>query len=50
MNKRKKETDKKIKFSISIDPKIYKKMNDEMIKKSRLIESLLKEYYGNKNL
>jgi hypothetical protein len=29
---------------------IYQKMEDEMIKKSRLIETLLKEYYGKKDL
>jgi hypothetical protein len=29
---------------------IYKKMEDEMIKKSRLIETLLKEHYGKKGL
>ena len=50
MRQRKNEEDKKIKFAISLDPKLFKKMNNEMVNKSRLIENLLKEYYGNKNL
>jgi metal-responsive CopG/Arc/MetJ family transcriptional regulator len=50
MRQRKNEEDKKIKFSISLDPKLFKKMDNEMVNKSRLIENLLKEYYGNKNL
>jgi hypothetical protein len=50
MKHRKKEEDKKIKFSISIDPILFQKMDTEMINKSKLIEKLLKEHYGNKNL
>jgi len=50
MRQRKNEEDKKIKFAISLDPKLFKKMDNEMVNKSRLIENLLKEYYGNKNL
>jgi hydroxymethylpyrimidine/phosphomethylpyrimidine kinase len=50
MKLRKKEEDKKVKFTICVDPVIYKKMEDEMIKKSRLIETLLKEHYGKKDL
>jgi hypothetical protein len=50
MNPRKKEEDKKVKFGICVDPLIYKKMEDEMINKSRLIETLLKEHYGKKSL
>lgn len=50
MKTRKKEEEKKIKFAISIDPIIFKKMEIEMINKSRLIEKLLKEYYGKKDL
>ena len=42
--------DKKIKFGISLDRRIFNRMVDDKIKKSRLIEKLLKEYYGNKNL
>jgi metal-responsive CopG/Arc/MetJ family transcriptional regulator len=50
MNPRKKEEDKKIKFAISLDPKLFKRMDKEMINKSRLIENLIREYYGNKDL
>jgi hypothetical protein len=50
MKPRKKEEDKKVKFAISLDPKIFKRMDNEMINKSKLIEKLLKEYYDNKNL
>jgi hypothetical protein len=50
MKPRKKEEDKKVKFAISLDPKLFKRMDDELINKSRLIEILLKEYYGNKDL
>jgi hypothetical protein len=46
----KKEDEKKIKFTISINPIFFKKMDCEMINKSKLIESLLKEYYGKKDL
>lgn len=50
MKKMKKE-DKKIKFSISVNPKIYNIMDDNMVNKSRLIESLLKKhYYGDKDM
>ena len=50
MKQRKKEEDKKIKFAISLDPKLFKRMDKEMINKSRLIENLIREYYGNKDL
>lgn len=46
MNPRKKEEDKKVKFGICIDPTLHQKMEDEMINKSRLIETLVKEHYG----
>jgi hypothetical protein len=46
MNPRKKEEDKKVKFGICIDPILHQKMEDEMINKSRLIETLVKEHYG----
>ncbi len=42
------DKDKKVKLSITISPKINKKMEDNLINKSKLIEKLLKEYYGNK--
>ena len=50
MKQRKKEEDKKVKFAISLDPKIFKRMDSEIINKSKLIEKLLKEYYGNKDM
>ena len=50
MKTKKQEEDKKVKFAISLDPKIFKRMDNEMINKSKLIEKLLKEYYDNKNL
>jgi len=50
MKQRKKEEDKKVKFAISLDPKIFKRMDIEIINKSKLIETLLKEYYDKKDL
>jgi hypothetical protein len=50
MKHKKKEEDKKIKFSITLNPELFKRMDNEMINKSKLIESLLKKYYENKNL
>ena len=44
------EKERKIKFGISLDRKIFNRMVNEKENKSRLIEKLLKEYYGNKNL
>jgi len=44
------EEDKKIKFGISLDPKLYQKIKDEGHKVSTLIEKLVRGYYGNKNL
>lgn len=45
-----KQEDKKIKFGISLDPKLYQKIKDDGHKVSTLIEKLVREYYGNKNL
>lgn len=42
--------DRKVKFGISLDKNIFNRMTNDKIMKSRLIETLLKEYYGNKNL
>lgn len=44
------EKERKIKFGISLDRKIFDRMVKEKENKSRLIEKLLKEYYENKNL
>ena len=42
--------EKKIKISITLSPDLDKIMEKELTNKSRLIEKLLREYYGNKNL
>jgi len=42
--------DKKIKVSISIDRILYLKIKKDNVMPSRIIEKLVKEYYGNKNL
>jgi hypothetical protein len=42
--------EKRVKISITLSPKINKKMEDNLINKSKLIEKLLIEYYGDKNL
>jgi len=42
--------EKRVKISITICPKINKKMEDSLINKSKLIEKLLIDHYGNKNL
>jgi hypothetical protein len=47
---RKEVFEKKIKFGISIDRKIYQKIKDDNFKPSRIIEKLLKEYYDKKSL
>lgn len=44
------EKERKIKFGISLDRKIFDRMAKEKENKSRLVEKLLKEYYENKNL
>jgi hypothetical protein len=41
---------KKIKFGISLDPKLYQKIKNDGYKVSTFIEKLVKDYYGNKNL
>lgn len=45
-----KQAEKKIKFGISLDPKLYQKIKDDGYKVSTLIESLVRKYYDNKNL
>ena len=37
--------DRKVKFGISLDKNIFNRMTNDKIMKSRLIETLLKEYY-----
>jgi hypothetical protein len=43
----KKEDEKKIKISISIDRVLNHRMENDMINKSKLIDNLLKKYYEN---
>lgn len=45
-----KKEDRKVKITITLNPEINKRMEDELINKSRLIEKLLIEYYGKKDL
>lgn len=47
MGRPKKDTnDKKIKVSISLDRELYDKIKLDNFKPSRIIEKLIKEYYG----
>lgn len=48
--KMKLEEDRKVKFGISLNPKLFSQMNNDRINKSKLIENLLLKYYENKNL
>ena len=41
-----KEEDKRVKVSITLTPEINKKMEDNLTNKSKLIEKLLRKYYG----
>jgi hypothetical protein len=50
MKELKKDEDKKVKISITLSPDLDKRMEVDLTNKSRLIEKLLREYYGNKNL
>jgi hypothetical protein len=45
-----KDEDKRVKVSITLTPEINKKMEKDLTNKSKLIERLLREYYGKKNL
>lgn len=48
MGRPKKNTiDKKIKVSISLDRNLYDKIKLDNLKPSRIIEKLIREYYGN---
>jgi hypothetical protein len=48
--KSKLEEDKKIKFGISLDRDLFDRMVKEKVKKSTLLNKLLKEYYANKDM
>lgn len=51
MGRPKKSTEeKKIKVSISLNRKLYLMIISDNLKPSRIIEKLVEEYYGNKNL
>lgn len=47
---KKEKKDCKIKFGISLDRDLFNRMVKEKTKKSSLINKLLKEYYGKKDL
>jgi hypothetical protein len=47
---KKEENDKKIKIGITIDRELYNLIKLDNSKPSRIIEKLVREYYGNKNL
>jgi hypothetical protein len=42
----KSQEEKKIKIGISIDRELYKKIKNNNLKPSRVIEQLLREHYG----
>ena len=44
------EEDRKVKFGISLDRDLFDRMVKEKVKKSTLLNRLLKEYYGKKNM
>ena len=47
---KKNKEEKKVKVSISLDRILYDKIKEEKIMVSRIIEKLIREYYGNKDL
>ena len=44
------EEDRKVKFGISLDRDLFDRMVKEKTKKSTLVNKLLKEYYGKKDM
>lgn len=44
------EEEKKVKFGISLDRDLFDRMVKEKVKKSTLLNKLLKEYYDNKDI
>ena len=42
--------EKKVKVSISLDRNLYHKIKTDNLKPSQIIEKLVEEYYGNKDL
>jgi post-segregation antitoxin (ccd killing protein) len=47
---KKEEINKKVKIGITIDRDLYKRIKDDKLKPSRIIEKLVRDYYGNKDL
>jgi hypothetical protein len=47
---KKNKEEKKVKVSISLDRILYNKIKDEKLMPSRIIEKLVRDYYGNKNM
>lgn len=45
-----KDEDKRVKISITLNKKINERLEKDIVNKSKLIEKLLIDYYGNKNL
>jgi uncharacterized circularly permuted ATP-grasp superfamily protein len=50
MKPTKKPEDRKVKISVTLSPDINKRLEDGLTNKSKLIEKLLREYYGKKDL
>jgi hypothetical protein len=48
--KMKLKEDRKVKFGISLDRELFDRMVKDKTKKSSLINKLLKEYYGKKDM
>jgi hypothetical protein len=44
------EEERKVKFGISLDRDLFDRMVKEKVKKSTLLNKLLKEYYDNKDM
>ena len=47
---KKEERDKKIKVGICMDRQLYEKVMENCGKVSQIIENIIRDYYGNKNL
>lgn len=50
MKQLKKKEEKKVKISITLNPTLNYRMEKDLTNKSRLIEKLLIEYYGKKDM
>jgi hypothetical protein len=44
------EEDRKVKFGISLDRNLFDRMVNDKVKKSTLLNNLLKEYYDKKDM